>query len=65
MTNEIYWIWFLVIVFTLLAFDLGFFQKKAHAAGLKEAILISIFYIAISLIFSGWIYFQFGADKSL
>ena len=65
MTNELYlWAGFLAIVFGLLVLDLGFFQRKAHTAGLKEAILISIFYITVSLIFSGWIYFQFGADKS-
>ena len=65
MTNELYlWAGFLAIVFGLLVLDLGFFQRKAHTAGLKEAILISIFYITVSLIFGGWIYFQFGADKS-
>lgn len=58
------WILFGIIVVGLLAFDLGFINRKAHASGLKEAILLTFFYIVISLLFAGWIYVSLGADKS-
>ena len=58
------WIPFLIIIFALLAFDLGVFNKKAHASGLKEAIGLTVLYVIISLLFAGWIYISLGADKS-
>jgi len=58
------WTGFLIIVFGLLAFDLGVFQRRSHAVGMKEAIIMTIFWIFISLIFGFGIYAWFGADKS-
>lgn len=65
MVNEtLLWGVFIVIVFALLAFDLGVFQRKAHAAGMKEAIIMTIFWICVSLIFCIGIYVFLGKDKS-
>lgn len=58
------WILFGVIVIGLLAFDLGFVNRKSHASGLKEATLLTIFYVIVSLLFAGWIYLSLGVDKS-
>ncbi len=64
LAESTFWILFGIVVTALLVFDLGVFQRKAHASGMKEAVQISIFYIAIALIFSVVIYFEMSADKS-
>ncbi len=59
------WLWtvFGVIVFSLLALDLGVFHRKTHVIGFKEAVGWSIFWIALSLVFGAWITWQFGTQK--
>ncbi|MDP3105216.1 MAG: TerC family protein, partial [Candidatus Methanoperedens sp.] len=47
-----------------LALDLGVFHRKAHVIKMKEAILLTLFWISISVIFNIWIYFQFGEQKA-
>lgn len=65
MINEsILWILFGITLLGLLLFDLGYVNRKAHASGMKEAIYMTVFYVAISLIFSGVVYMWLGADKS-
>lgn len=58
------WLLFGIIISALLAFDLGYVNRKSHQAGLREAILLSLFYIAISLLFAAWLYISMGADTS-
>jgi len=54
-----FWIGFLLLVFILLALDLGVFHKKDKALGTKEALLWTAFWIALSLIFNVFIYFSY------
>lgn len=58
------WLIFGIVISALLAFDLGYVNRKSHQAGLREAILLSCFYIAISLLFAAWLYISMGADYS-
>ncbi|MCX6557199.1 MAG: TerC family protein [Candidatus Aminicenantes bacterium] len=61
------WVWivFNLFIFLLLALDLGVFQRKAHAVKLKEALLLSAFWIGISLIFNVFVYFWLGSKPAL
>jgi tellurite resistance protein TerC len=59
------WIFFNIFIFLLLALDLGVFQKKAHAVKIKEALLLSAFWIGISLLFNLFVYFWLGAKPAL
>ena len=59
-----FWLIFFIGVAGLLAFDLGYVNRKSHQAGIREAILLSCFYIAISLLFAAWLYISMGADYS-
>jgi tellurite resistance protein TerC len=61
------WIWiaFIAFILLLLALDLGVFQHKAHAVKLKEALLLSAFWIGISLLFNLFVYFWLGAKPAL
>lgn len=49
----------------MLALDLGVFQKKTHIISVKEAIIWSIVWIILSLIFNVFVYFEFGEQKAL
>lgn len=59
------WVGFLVMVAGLLAFDLGVLHRKAHEIGVRESLLLSGFYIAVALLFGGWVWVRLGADSGL
>ena len=46
-----------VIIFIMLLLDLGVFNKKAHEVSNKEALIWSIVWISLSMVFSGVIYY--------
>lgn len=60
------WMWliFIAIVIILLFLDLGVLNKKDHEIGVKESLLLSAFYIAISLLFSVWIWHELGLQAA-
>jgi tellurite resistance protein TerC len=59
------WGGFLLLIFVLLALDLGVFHRKAHVIGLREALLWSVFWICLALVFNAWVYFWFGHKHAL
>src|SRR5688572_31334582 len=59
------WIIFSIFVLGMLALDLGVFSRKPHEVKFKEALIWSIVWVTLSLIFNAWIYFEFGTDKAL
>ncbi|WAC49408.1 TerC family protein [Asticcacaulis sp. SL142] len=56
------WMWasFIVIVVTLLAFDLGVLHRKTHEISIRESLWMSAFYITIALAFGGWVWWSLG-----
>ncbi len=44
---------------------MGIFQRKAHVIKVKEACLLSGFWIALALLFNGLIYFSHGPEAAL
>jgi tellurite resistance protein TerC len=61
----LFWIVFNVIILTVLALDLGIFNKRAHKITLKEALVWSGVWITIAMIFNVFVYIQFGRTKAL
>ena len=53
------WAGFLVLVFFLLALDLGVLNKKVHEIHTKEALKWTVFWISLALLFSIFIYFAY------
>jgi len=49
----------------MLALDLGVFHKKAHRIPVKEAVIWTIFWISMAMIFNLIIFFKFGSVKAL
>lgn len=59
------WGGFVLFVVIMLALDLGVFHKKAHEIKIKEAILWSVFWITLALIFNFGIYVWDGHEQGL
>src|SRR5919109_2854547 len=59
------WIAFNVFVLGMLAIDLGFFHRKAHAISIKEASTWSAVWIFLALVFNVAIYLLWGQEKAL
>jgi tellurite resistance protein TerC len=51
------WIGFNLFVLAMLALDLGVFHRKSHAVSGREALIWSIVWISLSLVFNAAIYF--------
>ena len=60
-----FWIGFFVLVFTLLALDLGVFNKKDHVISVKEASKYVIIWVMIALFFNVFVFFEFGKTSAL
>ncbi|HEX7508976.1 MAG TPA: TerC family protein [Polyangia bacterium] len=59
------WAGFVSLILTLLAIDLGFFHRKAHVIGLREATLWSVVWISLAAVFNLGIYYWYGPDRAL
>lgn len=53
------WIIFLLLVFGLLALDLGVFHRKSHAIGMREALVWSLVWISLGLLFTIPVYYLY------
>jgi tellurite resistance protein TerC len=66
MGHSIYfWIGFHVFVFIMLALDLGVFHKHTHKVPVKEAVVWTIIWVTLALLFNLFIFFEFGKIKAL
>jgi len=63
--TAVHWIGFFIILFILLSVDLGVFNKKSHRISFKEAVLYTILWISVALIFDLIIYNVFDHRKAL
>jgi tellurite resistance protein TerC len=59
------WAAFSILVVIMLALDLGVFHRKAHSVSNKEALAWSGVWIALSLAFNAFVYYQQGPQKGL
>lgn len=56
---------FAIIVVTILALDLGIFNRNSHQVTVREATIWSIVWISLALLFNGAIYYFQGTDQAL
>jgi tellurite resistance protein TerC len=59
------WIGFTLCVLALLALDLGVFHRKAHAVSTREALVWSVVWIGLALLFNLGVHAWFGAERGL
>jgi tellurite resistance protein TerC len=61
------WMWlvFLLVVITLLAFDLGILHKNNKEISIKESLLLSAGYVLVALLFGSWIWLSLGPEPGI
>ncbi|MBZ6075847.1 TerC family protein [Microvirga puerhi] len=61
------WLWlaFLSIVVSLLVLDLGVFHRTNREIGVRESLFMSAFYIALGLLFGGFVWWHLGPEPGL
>ena len=59
------WIGFLAGVLLVLGFDLYLSSRRGHGERFREAIGWSLFWIALSLAFGGWLWRRYGGEPGL
>ena len=64
-TSIYFWIGFHVFVFIMLALDLGVFNRHSHKVPVKEAVIFTLIWIILAIIFNLFVYFEFGKIKAL
>lgn len=57
--NIILWIGFIGLIVALLTLDLGVFNRKSHVISVREALLWTLFWIVLALIFNVGLYFMY------
>ena len=58
------WLTFISIVIGLLVLDLGVLSKTDHEIGISESLRFSAMYISLGLAFSGFVWWQMGAEAT-
>jgi tellurite resistance protein TerC len=59
------WVYFMVGVAVMLVLDLFVFNRKDHVIHVKEALLLSAFWIAVALCFNAYVWYHEGHDLGL
>ena len=60
-----WWIFFAIFILAMLALDLGVFNREAHLIKLKEAMLWTLFWVSLALLFGVGIYYFYGQQKAM
>ena len=61
----IFWIGFNVFVIIMLSLDLGVFHRKVHKVPVKEAVIWTVVWVTLAMIFNILIYFDMGKTRAL
>ena len=61
----LFWVLFNLFILCLLALDLGVFNRRAHAAGLREALAWSGAWVVLAAAFAALIFFWHGRAEAL
>jgi tellurite resistance protein TerC len=65
MDMAFFWIGFHILIFVMLALDLGVFHRETHKVNLKESLIWSAVWISLALLFNLGIYFFMGKVSAL
>jgi tellurite resistance protein TerC len=63
--NALLWAGFVVFIILMLVLDLVIFNKKTHEIKMKEALLTSLFWISLAIIFNLGVWKFLGPQKAL
>ncbi len=63
--SPLQWGLFFAFILGMLVLDLGVFHRKQHRVGIREAVVWSIVWTVLALIFNFWIYREYGNQAGL
>ncbi len=63
--DVVWWVAFNVFILAMLAIDLGVLHRKPHEIGLREALVWSVIWTVLALVFNVWIYYSGGKQAGL
>lgn len=63
--DEWVWVAFVALIVICLALDLGIVNKKSKEQSVSKALLLTVFWIGLGLVFSVFVYFYMGADSAV
>lgn len=63
--ESLLWLAFGVVVLLMMAIDLGVFNRKAHEIGFREALIWSIVWTIVALVFNGAVFLYVGPERGL
>jgi TerC family integral membrane protein len=61
----LWWIAFIIFVVGMLALDLGVFHRRSHAVKVREALLWSLMWIALALLFNLGVFWYYGHQAGI
>lgn len=61
----IMWGGFILLILVFLLIDLGFFNKKNHVISIKEALLWTLVWFSLAMLFNLFVYLEFGTEPAL
>jgi tellurite resistance protein TerC len=64
-TNIWFWVGFIAFVLTMLALDLGVFQRQSHEVKPKEAAAWTAVWVSLAFAFAGGLWFFYGSEPAL
>jgi tellurite resistance protein TerC len=59
------WAGFVGLILVFLALDLFVFHRKAHAVSMREALVWSVVWVILAMLFAGFVYLEFGGTRAV
>jgi len=66
LANKVFlWVAFNIFILAMLALDLGIFHRRAHVVSIKEALIWTLIWTVLTLVFNVGVYYWRGTDVAL
>ncbi len=59
------WVGFAIFILLMLSLDLGILNRKAHSVTYREAVIWSVVWVTLALLFAGGVFWQLGSTTGL
>ena len=63
--SPLLWIGFTIFVLSMIVLDLAVFHRRAHEVRYREAVIWTLVWVSMALLFNGGIYLRFGHQRGL
>jgi TerC family integral membrane protein len=64
-TQTMMWLAFAAVMTIMFVLDLGVFNRKSHEVGFREAVIWTLVWVSLALLFNAGIYYYLGPTKAL